>query len=62
MPEHQAQQDGGGKRPRTLGVIVAFWARVAVVGLILAIVAGRLGGVVRALDLASHFQVQYLGV
>jgi len=65
MPQRTSQHIGGnqasGKPRRTLPVIIVFWARIALVGLVLAIIAGRLGGIEPTLDLAAHFQVQYLG-
>jgi len=65
MPEETSPQTAGdpapGRSRRTLPVIIAFWVRIALIGLVVAIIAGRLSGFERMLDLAAHFQVQYLG-
>lgn len=65
MPKEASQPTGGDQAPgrprRTLPIIIAFWVRLALIGLVAAIIAGRLGAIEPTLDLAAHFQVQYLG-
>jgi endonuclease/exonuclease/phosphatase (EEP) superfamily protein YafD len=57
---HHDEGEASARRRHVFRTILAPWVRLAVLGLAGAIIIGHLGDVWSPLDLAAHFQVQYL--